>query len=1119
MPIRLTRSDFRIIALIVLLAAVSLAVAIKYFPRAFPEASITFRVGRGDSQPIATQFLQARGFNLNGYDHAARFYYDDDAKLYLERTQGLDGMNTLARGPIHLWRWEHRWFRPEQKEEFRADVTPLGDLAAFDHELPETAPGADLDQPAARRIAEDFLTGVMKRDPNDLEFVEALTNKRPARTDHDFTWKQKSVNLGDGSLRLEVSVSGDQVSGYQEYVKVPDQWQRDYERLRSRNDAAQSVDEVFWFLLSVAMLALLVLRLRDRDVPLRLAGQAGVVAALLFLLEQLNEFSLSKFSYPTTDPYSSFVTSNLIRDVFLALGVGVAIFLLVAAAEPMYREGLPAKLSLGRAFTWRGLRSKPFFLANVVGLGLTFFFFAYQAVFYLAANHLGAWAPADIPFTDDLNTSIPWAAVLFGGFLPAVLEEMQFRAFAIPFLHKYLRNWPLAVVLAAFNWGFLHAAYPNQPFFIRGVEVGVGGIIIGFVMLRFGVIATLIWHYSVDALYTAFLLLRSPNHYLMASGALTAGIMLVPLIIALAAYWRTRTFADESELTNAAQGVVRAPREAPAVEVETTLAYRGLSRGRVLLAAGLIVLSVAIALIPSHRFGDDVKVRVTRAEALAATDRFLSAHGVPPGQYQSVAALTQNVNPLAEQYLLQFRNVPETERLYRQATKLALWEVRYFKPLQKEEYGVFMDAEGGGVFGFRHELDENAPGATLTSAQALDLGQHFVASQGFNLADFDLQDSHSIKRKAREDYSLTWQAKAGNPLNVGDEHYRLDLSIAGDQVANFSRYFHLPEAWERQQEESKLVNVVLRVLQVILGGGVAAGFIWLLVRQIRNDGMAWRKTLPVAAAVGVAFLLSALNALDLVKQNYPTSLPLSTFDLFIVIAYLIGSLALALLAWVTAALVVGLYPDAWRVFSASGRRVWARDAAVALTLTLAVGAALANLSALVFGHFHAYAPSGGTFVSPSLGATSPALAFLLPSIYSYAVFSVAGIALIICLVTMGWRERAWWLWIGVILLLVVRGPAGAHSLGQFLVPWSIGVVELLAAFAVIALLMRDNASAYLGVAFTLPLVGPVVELFRDPVPYYRWNGVLLALLAAIFLAWLLLPRTRAVAAPYSQPVP
>src|SRR5256885_16578489 len=147
----------------------------------------------------------------------------------------------------------------------------------------------------------------MKRDLSDLEFVEAESNKRPARTDHTFTWKQKSVNLGDGSLRVEVGVDGDQIASYSEYVKVPEQWSRDYEKMRSRNNMAQVVDEVLWIALSVAMAVWLILRLVRRPRPPgRLSFGFGVAPAVLFLLNHMNGVSLAPFGYQTTPPYSRF---------------------------------------------------------------------------------------------------------------------------------------------------------------------------------------------------------------------------------------------------------------------------------------------------------------------------------------------------------------------------------------------------------------------------------------------------------------------------------------------------------------------------------------------------------------------------------------------------------------------------------------------------------------------------------------------------------------------------------------------------------------------------------------------------------------------------------------------
>jgi hypothetical protein len=292
MPIKLRPGDYKIIGIALVVAAASLAVSIKYFSRAFPEATLNLRVDRAGSARIAESFLQARGARLEGYRHAGIFEYSDEAKLYLERTQGLARMDELTRGPIHLWRWSHRWFKPQQKEEYRAKVTPTGEVVGFEHEIPEDKPGANLEATAARRIAESFLADVMKRDPGGLEFVEAESEKRPARTDHVFTWKQKSVNLGDGSLRLEVEVFGDDVGGYREFVKIPEQWSRDYERLRSRNLSAQVVDEVLFILLTVAMAAILILRLRDRDVPIKLSLAFGAVATLLYFLGKLNTFGL-----------------------------------------------------------------------------------------------------------------------------------------------------------------------------------------------------------------------------------------------------------------------------------------------------------------------------------------------------------------------------------------------------------------------------------------------------------------------------------------------------------------------------------------------------------------------------------------------------------------------------------------------------------------------------------------------------------------------------------------------------------------------------------------------------------------------------------------------------------
>ncbi|MEJ2008003.1 MAG: lysostaphin resistance A-like protein [Acidobacteriota bacterium] len=1101
MPVKLGVRERNIIVVAIAVAAVSLVIGVKYFSRAFPEATLTFRVNRSDSQPIAEKFLASRGFNVGGYRHVAIFTYDDQAKIYLERTQGLARMNKLTAGPIHLWRWSHRWFKPQQKEEFRVDVSTRGRVVGFDHEIPDAAPGASLSPEQGRKIAESFLENTMHRSLSGLEFLDSESEKRPARIDYSFTWKEKNVDLGSGSYRVEVDVDGNQVAGYSEFVKVPDQWIRDYQSLRSKNISAQLVDQVFYFLLCLAMLVILIRRLRDRDVPLRTAAGFGLVATVLYFLGQLNSFPLSKFGYATTDSYSSFMAGYFRDAILSALGVGAFIFLIVAAAEPVFREGLPKLPSVRRTLRWRGLRSRSFFIANVVGIAMTFFFFAYQTVFYLAADKLGAWAPADVPFSNLLNTSIPWIAVLFIGFFPAVSEEMQFRAFGIPFLEKVFHSRTAGVIVAAFIWSFLHSAYPNQPFFIRGIEVGIGGIIIGIVMLKFGIFATLIWHYSVDALYTAFLLLRSSNDYLRFSGGITAGIMLIPLIVALVAYLRTGTFSDDSEITNERAGITRAPKEELVPEVEKPLSYQPLRKSRMLVAAVLTAIFVGVAFVPAYRFGRDIAIHFSRRDVVGSAAAFLEKRGVKAQEYRHVAGLDENVDPLALRYLLERHSVERSEEIYRRATRLELWEVRFFKPLQKEEYRVFVDPSDNQVFGYRHILDEDAPGASLSPDAARSLAEDFLQQQGYQLSNFELQNSEAKKRKAREDYTLTWQAKPGDPRNVEDAHFRIAVEIAGDQVVGTSRYFKLPENWRREREASHLANSILLGLESLLGIGVFALIIILFVKQVRAGKIPWRRSLWVGVVLAGLTVLTELNSLPLIYQSYRTSISLVNFWIGVGVSLAVLPLLAGVLGWFVVALATSLYPDAWEIFRGAARRMWRRDAVIVFILGVAAAVGMTRLDTLISGRFHSFAPVSIEIFPSVFDTAFPGIGALLHALV-VSVLYAALVGVLIYVVRAGWSRRAWWIWPIALLVIVSLGPAGAHSVREYVAGWVMNFIPLAVAVAIVAWFCRSNVLAYIGVIFCLEIAGPLVQLLSQPSMFFRWNGVVLLVLGLLVLAWM-----------------
>ena len=190
-----------------------------------------------------------------------------------------------------------------------------------------------------------------------------------------------------------------------------------------------------------------------------------------------------------------------------------------------------------------------------MGLSLAAAHIGFIVAFYIVARHFGAWAPQDLNYENSVNTMFPWISGVAIGLLAATSEEFLFRLFAIPFLKRLTGSTIVAVIVPAFCWSFLHSAYPNEPPYIRGFEVGLIGIVAGIVMLRWGILATLIWHYTVDASLVGLLLIRSNSLYFKISGVIVGAAALAPLIFAGVSYISRGRFEPNEDLLNSAEPI------------------------------------------------------------------------------------------------------------------------------------------------------------------------------------------------------------------------------------------------------------------------------------------------------------------------------------------------------------------------------------------------------------------------------------------------------------------------------------------------------------------------------------------------------------------------------------
>jgi membrane protease YdiL (CAAX protease family) len=1099
---RLGASDYRFIAICLALLGATVYFSARNFYKAFPEASIDFKVNRGDAREIAERFLTAQGHDLTGYRNAAQFDYDDEAKTFLERTLGLEKANQLMGSRVRLWRWKYRWFRPLQKEEFRAEVTPRGEIAGFEHQLAEDAARPDISSDRARALAEAFLRTPMGRDPGVLDFVEEADVARPNRTDRTFTWKERDFSIHDATYRYSITVLGNEVGEYREYLKVPDQWRRDYERLRAKNELAQKVDTYGMVLLLCGMLVVIVVRVRHDDIRWRWASRVGLAGIVLGFLSQANEFPLHEFAYSTTDSYSSFVVRLWLNAILAGLGAGGFLFVLAAGAEPLYREYLQDKLSLGALMSVRGLRTKRFFLGTILGITLTGIFIAYQTAFYIVAARKGAWSPADVPYTDLINTKFPWAFVLFGGFFPAVFEEFAFRMFAIPFLRKVTRSIAVAVVVAGFLWGFGHSSYPQQPFYIRGVEVGIGGVALGIIMLRFGILPTLVWHYSVDAMYSAMLLMRSESFYFKLSGGVAAGIMVLPVIAALVAYLRRGGFETEEGLRNADES--RQPWDVPTPAAERieppTVPYAPLSAGTKWAALGLLIIGVATLAIPTIRFGEKPAFRIPADQARASATAFLLQNGFDPGGFRRVTfpdVHWSNADELAAKYFLERRTLAQTSALFQQNRPIQHWMTHYFKPLDQEEVQVSVHPATGRVLGFSHDVPEDRPDANLPLDQARAIAERFATSHGWDVSQMDLKESASEKKKARTDANFEWEARPGDPRNVDETRFRVAMEVDGDRVTEVRGYWKTPEAFDRSREGNNAVSIAVSLAHLIAGALLLVATLLLLIQGTRQGMVRWRAALKLAIAGTLSYPVSRLLIWELRLKDYNTAKPFENFQVDSALDILLGAIGTALVLVLAGALIATFYPRGLEELRRPNRRILAIDALFAVFAAIGMALLSRQLSAALTSQFHAHvlfdmnSPDILASMSPVLSAVAEAVTSMLP------VAAVLGLLVMLIYQT----RRRWMVIAGALVAIAATVTTDVRTPGEFALEFGHGATVAAALVIFCWFFGRRNYLAYALVVWLGTLAGPAGQLMGTARQWHAWAIVAVMVVSVLWAVW------------------
>jgi membrane protease YdiL (CAAX protease family) len=1084
-----------------LLAAATLILGLRLYPGVFPEASIPFETDREDSEGLALDFLKGLGVSSQESKHASRFLYDDHEKVFLERTLGLEDADSVFTGDLRIWRWAHRWFRPLEKEEVLVEVATTGEVVAFVHTLEEDAPGDSLAQEDARRVAEAFLSRHVPDSAGRLAFLEASTLNRPHRIDHLFTWEVPGWDVGGGKLRHSVRVQGSEVGGYRLFLQVPEAWTRSYEALRSKNQSAGTVAAALYTLTILALLGVLVARIRRRDVQWRPALVLGGAAVLFTGLGGLNGFSGGLFDYDTRTAFDAFLLERIGGLLIGALATGVFIFLLTAGAEPLYRERYGDKISLGGFFRPRALRTRRFLLSAVLGLTLTCAFFAYQMVFYKAAARFGAWSPAEVPYSELLNTAIPWAFLLLTGFLPAVSEEFISRMFSVPFFSRVFRSAVPAVVVPAFIWGFSHAGYPNQPFYIRGLEVGLAGLAAGVLMLRFDILALLVWHYTIDALYTGTLLLKSGDPYSVVSTAVVGGLFLLPVAYALAAYAAKGRFLSPEPLLNRTVGTAP-PRPAGPAEERIPLAPRPVGARKRLGAAAFLAAGVGLTLLPSESLYDAESIRIGEKEAVETARRLLAERGSSPDTFRIAATLEDPRGRHDRLYLVKALGQAGAADVLERTLVPVAWRVRAFQELREEEWVVGVDARRGGVFFFRHTVAESEPGDALAPEEAEERARAYLEGSGVDLSRWEVAEIEEEIRPSRADHTVIFQSRADLFPELGDARIRRVVGVHGGRIRLDRTELKIPEAWTRDRETTTFSGPLRIFLYVLVAALGLALVIWQVLTGHRTGGVRWKPAFLLGALVALLFAAARLNAFSAIRASYMTSIPWSVHMVLSVTLIVLVAVLAGLVGVLAFSFVQTVFPRFWDATHPATRRGWASEAVAATAALTGLALLVAGLRRLLEDRVSDGALPGGADLPAGANGALPFVS-ALSSVVFEALIALMALGLAGRLLGDP-KIRVWVKAAGGVLLALALVPLSARTGAELAVGLAAPAVAVAGGIAILRWHLRDNPWSYILGALAVAAVRVCWGLAASGIAAWRIQGVVLLALCLVFPCVILL---------------
>jgi membrane protease YdiL (CAAX protease family) len=301
-----------------------------------------------------------------------------------------------------------------------------------------------------------------------------------------------------------------------------------------------------------------------------------------------------------------------------------------------------------------------------------------------------------------------------------------------------------------------------------------------------------------------------------------------------------------------------------------------------------------------------LSVKIDKQKALNISTEFIKKQGYELKNYKR--ALIFNEDSFTSYFLQRIKKLSQAREILKEDFPLWYWWIRFFKPLQKEEFQVAINPENGKILSYGHLIPEDKPAPEISKEKAEEVAKQYLINQNINPSQYELLGYQEIKQPKRKDHKFSWGLI---PKGFKNAKFKFEVGIQGNKIGSFDIDIKPPEKFERFFKKESSLSQLLQLASFILTFLLIIICFIEAIKLSKSLELQWKKAFILGIFVFLIFILNYINQIGNFWIGYDTSLPPSTYIITTISIFIIGAVITSLLIILFSAVGTGISKTTW----------------------------------------------------------------------------------------------------------------------------------------------------------------------------------------------------------------